>query len=239
MHLLPDCSRMNILALVPDSASAPHSSLACMMDTVLARHGTGHSIHATHPDPDGTWRLDFKRVIHSLESSVTTGEPLLLAGTAYGFVHLTEALQQPQRMFKLPAGSRIMETGGYKGQSRSLPRDQLHQLLSHSLDIPDPMMVSEYGMTELSSQAYDRRVGDSSPRVFHFPPWCACRVVSPETGDPVADGATGVLQVFDLANVASVLAIQTEDLAIRRGHGFEHLGRVPGAESRGCSLRHA
>jgi hypothetical protein len=93
-------------------------------------------------------------------------------------------------------------------------------------------------MSELSSQAYDHVVGRSLPaeRVFRFPPWARALVISPETGCEVAEGESGLLRVVDLANVRSVMAVQTEDLAVRRGDGFEPIGRVPQAEPRGCSL---
>ena len=89
-------------------------------------------------------------------------------------------------------------------------------------------------MSELSSQAYDTT--PNATRVFHFPPWARVQIISPETGCEVADGETGLIRVFDLANVFSVMAVQTEDLAVRRGDGFELLGRAVAAESRGCSL---
>jgi hypothetical protein len=73
-------------------------------------------------------------------------------------------------------------------------------------------------------------------RNFHFPPWARVRIISPETGREVAEGETGLIRLFDLANVRSVLAIQTEDLADRRGERFELLGRAPQSEPRGCSL---
>ncbi|PYJ07381.1 MAG: hypothetical protein DME25_03935 [Verrucomicrobia bacterium] len=106
-------------------------------------------------------------------------------------------------------------------------------------------------MSELSSQAYDHAVGaecrvssveampgHSSPvtRHFHFPPWARAQIVSPETGQEVSEGESGLIRVFDLANVYSVMAIQTEDLGIRRGEGFELIGRAEIAEPRGCSL---
>jgi hypothetical protein len=73
-------------------------------------------------------------------------------------------------------------------------------------------------------------------RNFHFPPWVRVQIVSPETGQEVADGETGLIRVFDLANVFSVMTVQTEDLGVRRGDGFELIGRAPFAEPRGCSL---
>ena len=97
-------------------------------------------------------------------------------------------------------------------------------------------------MSELNSQAYDWQVRKmeretmKEGRVFRFPPWARARVISPETGAEVAEGETGLIQVCDLANVRSVMMVQTEDLAVRLRDGFELLGRAELAEPRGCSL---
>jgi len=132
-----------------------------------------------------------------------------------------------------------MVTGGFKGRRVRLDHVGLYAALTR---LGAPRVVGEYGMSELSSQAYDCEVRSAEcgvrneTRVFRFPPWARARVVSPETGREVADGETGLLRVFDLANVFSVIAIQTEDLAVRRGDGFELIGRAKLAEPRGCSL---
>ena len=93
-------------------------------------------------------------------------------------------------------------------------------------------------MSELSSQAYDWTVSsEPNPQPsFCFPPWARAQIISPETGREVGEGETGLIRVFDLANVWSVMAIQTEDLGVRRGDGFELVGRAETAEARGCSL---
>jgi len=83
----------------------------------------------------------------------------------------------------------------------------------------------------LSSQAYDSDAG-----IFRFPPWVRTQIISPETGAVAVAGETGLLRVFDPANIHSVMAIQTEDLAVSREDGFELLGRTESAEPRGCSL---
>ena len=80
------------------------------------------------------------------------------------------------------------------------------------------------------------RITHHASRIFHFPPWVRAQVISPETGREVGEGETGLIRVFDLANVYSVMAIQTEDLGVRRGNGFDLLGRAAMAEPRGCSL---
>jgi len=79
----------------------------------------------------------------------------------------------------------------------------------------------------------------NSERQFRFPPWARVQIISPETGREVAEGETGLIRIFDLANVFSVATIQTEDLGVRRGDGFELIGRAQLAEPRGCSLTSA
>ena len=133
-----------------------------------------------------------------------------------------------------------METGGYKGRSREMSKAELHALITKRLGVPAQNIICEYGMSELSSQAYEV-TGDEdrtppATRHFRFPPWARVQVISPETGREVAEGETGLIRVFDLANVFSVMAIQTEDLGVRRGDGFELIGRAKLAEPRGCSL---
>jgi hypothetical protein len=134
-----------------------------------------------------------------------------------------------------------METGGYKNRSRVLPKAELHALITEWLGVPRKNIICEYGMSELSSQAYDSAasVETGKPdilRYFQFPPWARVQIISPETGREVADGETGLIRIFDLANVFSVAAIQTEDLAVRHGDGFDLIGRAQLAEPRGCSL---
>ena len=112
-------------------------------------------------------------------------------------------------------------------------------MISKRLTVPEAHIVSEYGMSEISSQAYDRKAGSDVARAFRFPHWARAAVISPETGAEVEDGETGLVRIIDLANVGSVLAIQTEDLAVRRRDGFELVGRASEAEARGCSLMQA
>jgi hypothetical protein len=187
---------------------------------------------------DGGWKVDVDKALTLLNKQSQDTRPALLLGTAFSFVHLLDYMAEHNLRLKLPAGSRLMETGGYKGRSRSMPKAELHALISARLGIPGTQIVSEYGMSELSSQAYDRvTLAPSGRRLFHFPPWVQTQVVSLETGRELPNGETGLLRVFDLANVYSVMAIQTEDLAVCHGDGFELVGRDPRAEPRGCSLR--
>jgi len=228
-----------LLSLPPPAEQVSHSSLVHMFDFVRRQAGAANDeMFVGQVGADGAWALDFKTAFTALQQSGS--KPLLILGTAFSFVHLLDEMVARNLRVQMPPESRVMETGGYKGRSRSLPKVELHRLISERLGVPGSHIICEYGMSELSSQAYDsprsKVQGPKLERVFHFPPWARARVISPETGREVADGETGLLQVFDLANVFSVQAIQTEDLAVRRGAGFELIGRAMAAEPRGCSL---
>jgi hypothetical protein len=226
----PGPARMQLLFLTPKAA--PDSSLVHMFTAVRRVFGAPNSAFTGRLNADGSWGLDIEQTLAAVRDAVGENSPLGLLGTAFSFVHLLDHLQAAGKRFALPKGSRVMETGGYKGRSRELPKAQLRLMLSKFLGLPPSQIVAEYGMSELSSQAYEDAGG-----VFRFPPWARALVVSPETGAEAGEGETGLLRVFDLANIGSVLAVQTEDLAARRGAGFALLGRAALSEPRGCSLR--
>lgn len=230
--------RRRVLVLTPPKAEAPHSSLVHMFDLICRAHGDEGSAFLSAGDSTGAWVLAAEAAWAALREAAAGSTPVLLLGTAFSFVHLLEGRPTGQPPVRLPTGSFVLETGGYKGRSRELPKSDLHAALGKALGLAPQCVRTEYGMCELSSQAYDTFRGDppAGPRVFRFPPWARAVVVSPETGREVADGESGLLRVYDLANVRSVLAIETEDLAVRCGAGFELLGRAARAEPRGCSL---
>jgi len=228
------------IALTPPPEAAPHSSLVHMLAAVLRTHGASDSLFAGSLASDGTWELDLDRLLFALRRSLCANRPVVLMGTAFNVVHLLDAFEAGNRRYRLAAGSRLMETGGYKGRSRELPRAELHAEVGRRLGLAPGAIVTEYGMSELSSQAYDRVAlplvpGTACPPVFQFPHWTRATVVSPETGREVPDGGRGILRIVDLANLWSVAAIQTADEAIRRGDRFELVGRMVQSEPRGCS----
>ncbi|HEX4645357.1 MAG TPA: hypothetical protein VH598_07085, partial [Verrucomicrobiae bacterium] len=232
-NVLSDALRFIMLA--PPGAQAPHSSLVHMFETIAREFALDDSIFMGFTDHNGDWSLDLDKTITRLTETVAADRSVMLMGTAFNFVHLLDFIAQNKRPIKLPADSRILETGGYKGRSRVLPKAELHALVTEWLGVPRSGIVCEYGMSELSSQAYDRPAS-SERRIFRFPPWARARIVSPETGREVGEGETGLIRIFDLANVRSVMAIQTEDLGVKRGDGFELIGRAVQAGPRGCSL---
>lgn len=227
-------SDVPLAILTPPPSQAPNSSLVHMFETARRNFRAPEKSFLGTLAADGSWTLDFAFATETLENSWRTGQPVGLLGTAFSFVHLLDHLATQNLRFELPAGSRVMETGGYKNRSRVLPKEELHALIADRLGVPRARIICEYGMSELSSQAYDTPT--ANPRVFQFPPWARAQIISPETGREVSEGETGLLRIFDLANAFSAMAVQTEDLAVRRGDGFELLGRTAVAEPRGCSL---
>ena len=214
-----------------------------MFETIRKNSGADNAAFFGTAAANGAWTIDFHTVIVRLVQASAAGKPLNILGTAFSFVHLLDYLAGSKLRFDLPAGSRIMETGGYKNRSRIMPKPELHGLITTYLGVTRDHIICEYGMSELSSQAYDSEIHPPSsilhPHAFHFPWWARAQIISPETGREVADGETGLIRIFDLANTFSVAAIQTEDLATRRGDGFELIGRAQLAEPRGCSLMSA
>ncbi|MCS5635052.1 MAG: long-chain fatty acid--CoA ligase [Myxococcota bacterium] len=238
--LMPDraSSKTTLRVLAPSGSEAPDSSLSHMFQVLVARRGSPDSEFDV---VDGELRLE--PLLRGLETAQSTGAPLVVCGTAFSFVHLLEALEARDLAFSCPSGSRIMETGGFKGRSREMSRAKLYAALTRRLGVPSERIVNQYGMTELGSQFYDSVWTDpTGPRRKLGPPWARVRFLDPETGRETQPGTPGMVVIHDLANTGSVAAIQTADLgrAVLDGAGapigFEILGRRPGAEARGCSI---
>jgi hypothetical protein len=182
-------------------------------------------------DQEGIWDLDARKTFNFLSVAQNANEPVAVFGTAFLFVHLLDALEKEGAKLRLPEGSWVLETGGYKGRTREIPKDELHRLIAERLGVAREKIFGEYGMSELRSQAYAGANG-----VFRFPPWVRARLISPATGRDADEGERGLIRIYDLANVWSVMAVQTEDVGVRVGDGIRLLGRAKLAEARGCSL---
>jgi hypothetical protein len=234
-HLLPEGGRMRILSLIPSPGELDDSSLSHMLGAVLRDHGAPGS--GWFVTPSGG--IQHARLAAALRAAEAEGTPLLIPGTAFAFVHWLDALEAAGERYRLPAGSRVMDTGGFKGRSREVTREQLYAALGERLGIEPRWCVNEYGMTEMSSQFYDGVAGSAGPatgREHVGPAWVRSRAADPETLAPLPHGESGVLRHWDLANLHSVMALQTSDLGVTSPHGFRLLGRASGAEARGCSL---
>ena len=213
-------ARVRTIFLTPRPENAHDSSLAHMMGTLARTEVSGAQFALRR---DGTFDL------LSMAIEFRSEQPLAICGTALGFLHLTEQLGDWHG--HLPAGSYVVETGGFKGSGRDISKAELYGKITEQFGIAPDAIWNEYGMCELASQFYTHGLG----RVHTCGPWMRALVIDPETGEEAGIGETGVLRIFDLANLSSSLAIQTADLAVRREGGFELIGRDPAALPRGCS----
>jgi len=232
--VLPDRARMRMIVLAPSSADAPHSSLSYMFSKISETFGTPQDGFFIKGDT-----LDFEGAVRALQSAQ---EPVLVAGTAFGFVHFFDRCEARDVRIALPAGSRIMETGGFKGKSRAVEREQLYGWFERVLGVARGWCTSEYGMCELGSQWYEPTIADTlagqTPRfgLKVGPHWARTTIVDPVSASPLSKGASGLLRVFDLSNRGSVCALLTGDAACEADGGFELLGRAPGEPPKGCSI---
>ena len=198
-------------AMMPQPSAAPNSSLSHMLGTLKAE------------------RFFWDNDAALSAALVPLTEPITLFGTAFAFVQLFDGADQNWR---LPAGSVVMETGGFKGRTREVPREALYALFEARLGVPLQNCFSEYGMSEMASQFY----GHGPDPKKRGPHWVRTRAIDPQTGQDAAPGLPGLLRHYDLANFNSVLALQTQDLGTLTPGGFVLHGRAPDAEVRGCSL---
>ena len=224
--------RLRMGILFPDETVMPNSSLAHYLALAVRHFGGEHSRYFV-----GAQGLDSAAFHETLRSVERSGEPFALLGASYSFVHLIDELRERGESFALPAGSRILDTGGYKGHSRELPMEEFYASLSARFGVPREQCINMYGMTELSTQFYDEtmRVGQRTD-VKRSSPWARVRVIDPQTDEEAQPGVPGLFRIYDLANLWSVTCIQTDDLGVREGDGFVLFGRAPGATPRGCSL---
>jgi len=209
-------SEWRILALLPSYLEREGSSLVAM---------AGHFVQLSDFPENGFFLHDFEKLRDTLVFCKSKGYKTLLLGVSFALLDFAERF--PMDL----SGITIMETGGMKGRRRELTRVELHETLRAAFRVE--AIHSEYGMTELFSQAY--ATGGSL-----FSPAPTMRVLATEIYDPfcpVAPGRTGVLNIIDLANLDTCSFIQTEDVGKVFSDGrFEVLGRLDAAEMRGCNL---
>jgi len=227
--VLGDLDRAAFVSLIPSPDDAPDSSLSFMVGAVAERLA---SEVAWLVDGYGRWR---PAEVARAADLAAAGDPLVLLGTALAFLHLVEA--DTPVVGRLPGGSRVMETGGFKGLDRSAAPEALYAGIERLTGVPRPRIVNEYGMTELLSQLYEPvlRQGSAAVGEHEGPPWLRVRALNPSTLDPVPDGEHGVLAFFDLANLGSVCHVLTEDVGSIVDGRVRLRGRALGAEPRGCS----
>ena len=204
------------LALLPSYLDRGTSSLLYMADDLIRRSENKLS---------GFINKDFEELKNRILSARQNDQKIFLLGVTYALLDLAE-LYQPDL-----SGSIVMETGGMKGHRKELTKEEIHSILGKAFNVTS--IHSEYGMTELLSQAYSSGEG-----IFRCPPWM--RVIARDPYDPmnyVGNDRTGALNIIDLANLYSCSFLSVSDLGRIYGDGsFEVLGRMDNAEIRGCNL---
>ncbi|SMC98972.1 LuxE/PaaK family acyltransferase [Pedobacter nyackensis] len=205
-----------LLALLPSYLERDGSSLIYMVDALLKQ--------SKHPD-SGYFLHNHSDLYHKLQKLKEAGQKTILIGVTYALLDFIE-----QYKVEFP-DLIVMETGGMKGKRKEMVREELHQLLQDGFGVN--AIHSEYGMTELLSQAYSSGIG-----IFNCPPWM--KIYLRDTNDPlslVSNNRTGGINVIDLANINSCSFIATQDLGRLFPDGsFEVLGRFDNADIRGCNL---
>jgi hypothetical protein len=221
--------KRTLLMLAPPMIDAPDSSLSFMLESFEARFGSS----TTWAWTDGSIDVDLAR------GALAEGSPVAVLGTSFALVHFLDTTLAER--FPLPPGSLVMQTGGFKGKSREIDARTLRRMLAETFGVAEHAVVSEYGMTELSSQLYGDGLSrghierDGLERLM-VPPWVRVTPCDPETLRPVRAGEVGVLRIDDVANLDACCSIQTADLGRMEGDRVILLGRSPGATPRGCSL---
>jgi hypothetical protein len=225
-----------ILSLVPPFTQSGDSSLAWMCDALISRFGSDGSERAANAED-----FDWSRAAAFVERACSDGIAVCILATTLAADAWLRYLAETEEGWTLPAGSRLMDTGGEKGRP-GLTRSAVVDRIQRRLGIPPDLVINEFGMTELLSQRYSRPLPANrgaeadEPARLHGPPWLRTRALDPETLEELPDGDLGVLCHFDLANLGSVCAVLTEDLGRVSGRTMEWVGRAPGAPPRGCSL---
>jgi len=211
-----DIENYCVLALLPTYLENESSSLVYMVDRLIQK--------STHPE-SGFYLNNIEALASQLKKLDASGQKTILFGVSYALIDLADKF--PMQL----SHTVIMETGGMKGTRKELTKRELHQFLTQKLGVQK--IHSEYGMTELLSQAYAKAEGK-----FFTPPWM--KILIRDTYDPfsiVPQGRSGGINIIDLTNIYSCSFIETQDLGkINKDGSFEVLGRFDYSDIRGCNL---
>ena len=208
-----------IIGLLPSYLERRHSSLVMMVDELIRQ-----SKH----DKSGFYLNEYDQLAGTLQELEKDEQKTLLIGVTFALLDFAEEHPIPLKH------TMVMETGGMKGRKTEMTRQEVHVLLKEAFDLP--YIHSEYGMTELLSQAYSKRDG-----IFHCPKWMKILLRNEddpfEIISPLNNSKSGVVNIIDLANIYSCSFIATEDAGRLYPDGsFEILGRIDNSDIRGCSL---
>jgi hypothetical protein len=228
---MPDVSQYHWVSLIPSHEERPTASLSFMVSSLAYHHARGSVDYLCNEHFD----FEPEQVLEHIIKIALEGTPIFVLGTSFAYARLFESMLDSRVMTSLPPDSILFDTGGYKGRNKEYSRDQFHEMIGESLGIQPKQIWNEYGMTELSSQGY----AQCDVGLHKFPAWARVIVRNPATGEICSKGEEGVIQIIDLANVGSVLAVSTLDAGVMHsGDRLELLGRIDSESLRGCSLHY-
>ncbi|MFD2187621.1 acyl transferase [Aquimarina celericrescens] len=217
LHFYGDIKEYIILALLPSYLERAGSSLVYMAEKLIQ--------DSNQPESD-FYLYETEKLVTVLQKCISENKKVLLLGVSFALLDLVE-----NHPITLNDNIIVIETGGMKGRRKEMIREELHEILKNGFNVSK--IHSEYGMTELLSQAYSKGGG-----IFHCPPWMKISIRNPE--DPLtllSTNKTGGINVIDLANINSCSFIATQDLGkIHKENSFEILGRFDHSDIRGCNL---
>lgn len=206
----------HLLALLPSYLEKGNSSLVAMIDHFIKKTDSVHS---------GFYLNNYEKLVEDVDRLKTSSKKVIVWGVTYALLDVAD-LYKPDWQDVM-----VFETGGMKGRRREITREELHQTLKANLKLDK--IYSEYGMTELLSQAYTQ-----GTHLFY--PSHSMKIIIREITDPFRKGLideTGIINVIDLANIYSMAFIETEDLGkVNKSGNFEVLGRSDNSDVRGCNL---
>lgn len=231
-YLFPDFEegkRCRILILAPSPQLAPSMGMAIGMDQTRTHFGTEDSLFLL-----GKSGIDVKNLLKALRESEASGVPVALIGATAAYVYFFQSCRRKKMKFKLPAGSRICDGGGYRGRFGVVTRDDYYNMVKEILDIPETHCVNVLGEAETATNLFDdafrRHVKGLPPRkrTRPVPPWSRVIAMNIDDLSPLPDGEVGLLAHWDLANVPTVLAVITDNLGYTtdNGTGCEMVGRA-------------
>ena len=223
-YVFPDCERMRMLLMVPSPKMAPGMGMAVGLEQVRLMFAAESEYLIT---PLG---LNLELLLKALMEAERTGEPLVIVGSTAGFVYFLKACERDGIRFRLPAGSRLCDGGGYLDQFGECSREEFYRKSLEILDIEEHHCVNVLGMGEISTNFFDNVLkdhlaGKALRRFKVVPPWTRTQVVDVETFVPVEKGRPGLLRHYDLINRSMVVAVQTDNIGFEVDDGFEIIGR--------------
>ncbi len=231
-YLFPDFAagkRCRILILAPSPQLAPSMGMAIGMEQTRTHFGTDDSMFLL-----GKTGIDVKNLMKALREAEASGVPIALIGATAAYVYFFQSCRRKKIKFKLPAGSRICDGGGYRGRFGVVTREDYFAMVKELLDIPEHHCVNVLGEAETATNLFDdalRRQVKGLParkRTRPVPPWSRVLAMNIDDLSPLPDGEVGLLAHWDLANVPTVLAVLTDNLGYTTDNGTacEMVGRA-------------